>query len=119
MIANAHRVRLADEEYSSYRDIRYILGQAKFLRALFYFNLVKTYGGVPIRPEIEMVDNLVVPRSSAEEVYAYIEKDLREAAIMLPAKFIDDDAGRASESAAVALLMKVLMYQATPGIPTG
>ena len=119
VIANAHRVRLADEEYSSYRDIRYILGQAKFLRALFYFNLVKTYGGVPIRPEIEMVDNLVVPRSSAEEVYAYIEKDLREAAIMLPAKFIDDDAGRASESAAVALLMKVLMYQATPGIPSG
>ena len=44
VIANAHRVRLADEEYSSYRDIRYILGQAKFLRALFYFNLVKTYG---------------------------------------------------------------------------
>jgi hypothetical protein len=115
VIANAHRVKLADNQYSSYRDIREILGQAKFLRAFFYFNLVKTYGGVPIRPEVETVDNLVIPRSTAEEVYACIEKDLREAAIMLRARFTGSDAGKADEGATVALLMKVLMYQATPG----
>ena len=118
VIANAHKVELADNEYSSYRDVREILGQAKFLRALFYFNLVKTYGGVPIRPEVETADSLTVPRNSSAEVYAYIEKDLREAAIMLPARYVDADAGRVSESAAVALLMKVLMYQATPGEPS-
>ena len=115
VIANAHKVELAIYEYASLKPVREILGQAKFLRALYYFNLVKTYGGVPIRPEIETVDNLVIPRNSAAEVYAYIEKDLREAAIMLPTTFTGTDAGKAGEGAAVALLMKVLMYQATPG----
>ena len=115
VIANAHKVRIADNEYNTYRNIRYILAQAKFLRAFYYFNLVKTFGGVPIRPEIETVDNLVIPRSSAEEVYAYIEKDLREAAIMLPARFTEADAGKADGGTCLALLMKALMYQATPG----
>ena len=115
VIANAHRVEIADNEYATYRGVREILAQAKFLRALYYFNLVKTYGGVPIRPEIEKVDSLVIPRSTAAEVYAYIEKDLREAAIMLPATFTGSDAGKAGCGATVALLMKVLMYQATPG----
>lgn len=115
VIANAHRVKLAVHDYGSYKNVREILGQAKFLRAFYYFNLVKTYGGVPIRPEIEQMDNLVIPRSSAEEVYAYIEQDLREAVIMLPARFSGVHAGKAGGGAAVALLMKVLMYQATPG----
>lgn len=116
VIANAHRVQLSNDDYLEYKRVREILGQAKFLRALFYFNLVKTYGGVPIRPEVESVDNLVVPRSSLEECYAYIEKDLREAAIMLDTRYVRTDAGKAGSGAAVALLMKVLMYQATPGI---
>ena len=70
VIANAHKVQLSTTDYSEYKAVREILGQAKFLRAFFYFNLVKTYGGVPIRPEVEEVDNLVIPRSSAEEVYS-------------------------------------------------
>jgi hypothetical protein len=107
---------LAAEDINNYVTVRYILGQAKFLRALFYFNLVKTYGGVPIRPEEENVNNLSVPRSSREEVYAYIEKDLREAAIMLPSKFTDANAGKAGCGACIALLMKVLGYEATPGV---
>ncbi len=115
VIANAHKVKLSVYDYASYKAVREILGQAKFLRALFYFNLVKTYGGVPIRPETETVQGLVVPRNTAAEVYAYIEKDLREASIMLPARYMGTEAGKASEGAAVALLMKVLMYQATPG----
>ena len=115
VIANAHRVQLSTKEYASYQAVREILGQAKFLRAFYYFNLVKTYGGVPIRPEIETMDNFAIPRSTIEEVYAYIEKDLREAAIMLPARYTGQNSGKASGGAAVALLMKALMYQATPG----
>ena len=115
VIAHASEVVLSNTDYSSYRSMRELLGQAKFLRALFYFNLVKTYGGVPIRPEIETVDNLVIPRSTAEEVYAYIERDLREASIMLPARFTGTECGKASAGASLALLMKVLMYQAVPG----
>lgn len=116
VIANIHKVQLSVHDYASYKTVREILGQAKFLRAFYYFNLVKTFGGVPIRPETETVENLVIPRSTTTEVYAYIEKDLREAAIMLPARFMGNDAGKAGGGAAVALLMKVLMYQATPGV---
>ena len=115
VIANAHKVELANEDINGYLTVREILGQAKFLRALFYFNLVKTYGGVPIRPEEEEIGNLTIARSSREDVYAYIEKDLREAAIMLRSKFTDKNAGKAGCGATVALLMKVLGYQATPG----
>lgn len=118
VIANAHRVKISTNDYSEYRQVREILGQAKFLRALFYFNLVKTFGGVPIRPEEETVEKLVIPRSSREETYAYIEKDLREAAIMLPNRFTSSESGKAGAGAATALLMKVLMYEATPGTPS-
>ena len=118
VIANIDRAKVSTNDYSAYREIREILGQAKFLRAYFYFNLVKTFGGVPIRPEVETVDNLVVPRSSREETYAYIEKDLREAAVMLPNRYTSNNSGKASAGAATALLMKVLMYEATPGTPS-
>lgn len=116
VIANADRVKLSTNDYAAFREIREILGQAKFLRAYFYFNLARTFGGVPIRPEVETVENLVVPRSSLEATYAYIEKDLREAVIMLPPRYTSDKSGKASAGAAAALLMKVLMYQATPGV---
>lgn len=64
------------------------------------------------------MDGLVIPRSSLEETYAYIEKDLREAAIMLPNRYTSANSGKASAGAAVALLMKVLMYQGVPGTPS-
>lgn len=116
VIANIDRCRLATHDYTDYMRVREILGQAKFLRALFYFNLVKTFGGVPIRPEVESVDGTAIPRSSLEDTYAYIEQDLREAAVCLPARYTSTSAGKAGGGAAVALLMKVLLYQCTPGI---
>lgn len=119
VIANINRVKLSTTQYDSYTQIRYILAQAKFLRALYYFNLVKSFGGVPIRPETETVENLVIPRSTKEEVYAYIEKDLREAAIMLPTGYVNTtDFGKVTKGAAVGLLMKVLLYEAKPGVPS-
>lgn len=115
VIANVDRVQLSNHETDTYRNIRYILGQAKFLRAWFYFNLVRTFGGVPIRPEVETMDNLVIPRSSKEECYAYIEKDLREAITMLPNRFVSGNSGKVGAGTCAHLLMKVLMYQAKPG----
>jgi len=117
VIHNAYKVQLTLNNYASYQSLRSIVGQAKFLRALFYFNLVKTYGGVPIRPEEEKVDSMVVPRSTREEVYAYIEKDLREAVVMLNpiTRYDNANLGKASMGAALALLMKINMYQAEPG----
>lgn len=117
VIANIDRVRISTNAYTAYQGIRWIYGQAKFLRAYYYFNLVKTFGGVPIRPEVEDVSRLVVPRSTKEECYAYIEKDLREAAIMLPVTYgSSSELGKVTRGAAVGLLMKVLMYEAKPGV---
>ncbi len=119
VIYNIHRVRITNDQVGTYNNVRWIYGQAKFLRAYYYFNLVKTFGGVPIRPEEEGVDSLVVPRSTKEQCYAYIEKDLREAAIMLPNVYASSaDLGKVTRGAAIALLMKVLMYEAKPEVPS-
>jgi hypothetical protein len=102
---------------TSEKEIREVLGQAKLLRALFYFNLVKTYGGVSIQPENINLDNMIVPRASIEEVYAYIEKDLREAILILRRnRYQLNEAGQTGVGGALGLLMKVLVYQASPGI---
>lgn len=62
-----------------------ILGEARFLRALSYRNLVRSWGGVPLRIEpIENVDQASGKRASVEEVYALIIKDLKFAEINLP-----------------------------------
>lgn len=117
VIYNIDRVKISTDSYSLYQDIRNIYGQAKFLRAFYYFNLVKSFGGVPIRPEQESADSLVMPRSSKEACYAYIENDLREAAVMLPSSYFGtSNLGKATRGVAVALLMKVLMYEATNGV---
>ncbi|MCZ4221959.1 RagB/SusD family nutrient uptake outer membrane protein [Pedobacter rhodius] len=89
------------------------IGQAKFIRALMYFNLVRMYGGVPlVLNEITSeTQAYTYNRASDQEVYAQIEKDLTEAAAVLPASYSGSDIGRATSIAANALLGKVLMFQ--------
>jgi hypothetical protein len=91
---------------------RYI-GQAKFLRALMYFNLVRMFGGVPlVLTEITSEQQAYTyNRATAAEVYAQIEKDLTEAAAVLPASYIGTDIGRATSIAANGLLGKVYMFE--------
>jgi len=99
-------------------SLRKWYAQAKILRALFYFNLAKTFGGVSIQPETQTIDSLIAPRSTLDETYAYIEKDLREAALNLqPTAYIAANAGGIDMSAGLGLLMKVLLYEASPGTP--
>ncbi|HEY9260757.1 RagB/SusD family nutrient uptake outer membrane protein [Chitinophaga sp.] len=91
---------------------RYI-AEAKFLRALFYFNLVRTFGDVPlVLKEITNPDDgYAYGRNPKEEVYAQIEKDLTEAAAALPVSYTGADAGRATQGAAKAMLGRVLLTQ--------
>jgi starch-binding outer membrane protein, SusD/RagB family len=101
----------------SEREIREVYGQAKFLRALLYFNMVKTFGGVSIMPENQSLDSLIVRRSTLDESYAYIEKDLRESLLILfRGRYQDVNAGQAGIGAALSLLLKVLVYEASPGV---
>jgi hypothetical protein len=87
-----------------------ILGEAHFLRALNYFNLVKAYGGVPLRLEpTESASPAILnlPRASAEEVYTQIVADLTEAAATMPQR----NDKRAGRDAALTLLAKVQLYR--------
>lgn len=101
------------------KEIREVYGQAKLLRALFYFNLVRTYGGVSIQPETTSMDSLKIPRSTEQETYAYIERDIRESLLLLrKQRYAASEAGQLDMSAGLGLLMKVLLYEASPGIKT-
>ncbi|MET0393212.1 MAG: RagB/SusD family nutrient uptake outer membrane protein [Chitinophagaceae bacterium] len=64
-------------------DVTKYVSEARFLRALWYFHLVRNWGGVPIRTETNM-DSLSVKRNSAEEVYNLILGDLQYAETNLP-----------------------------------
>ncbi|MEN9698935.1 MAG: hypothetical protein RLZZ301_133 [Bacteroidota bacterium] len=89
----------------------HILAEAKFLRAYYYFELVKFFGDVPLiidkRIGIDEVKN--IPRAPKAEVYAQIEKDLKDAAAVLSS--VAAEKGRATKGAAQSLLGKVYLYQ--------
>lgn len=85
------------------------LGEAYFLRAVTYFDLVRMFGGVPLRTEPTQVETLNLPRESAEAVYAQIVADLETARDLLPAV----NPGRQLPSAATAYLAKLYLTRAT------
>jgi hypothetical protein len=89
----------------------HIIAEAKFLRAYYYFELVKYFGDVPliIDKRIGIEEALQIPRSPKAEVYAQIEKDFSEAAQVLNP--IAAQKGRATKGAALAFLGKVYLYQ--------
>ena len=92
---------------------RRISGEASFMRAYHYFNLVRLYGGVfLIDKEINATDALEIPRSSVEDIYRFIVADLKNAvANCSTAKFsaAAGTGGAATKWAAQALLAKVYL----------
>lgn len=94
-----------------------LLGEAHYLRAYYYFRLVRVFAGVPITTEvIDNSDNWGVPRASTEQVYNLILEDLTKANYMLPVRSAMkvEDLGRATKGAAQAMLLKVNLYMASP-----
>lgn len=94
-----------------------ILAEARFLRAIHYFNLVRLFSDVPLRLEpVTGLQNLTLPGSPADEVYAAIIADLEYAVENLPQTYTGVagvNTGRATSIAAHALLAKVhLQYGA-------
>lgn len=87
------------------------VGEAKFLRALLYFNLVRIYGDVPL--VLQVITNpeqgYSFGRNSQDEVYAQIITDLIDAEGGLPFTYNSAEAGRATKGAAMALLGKVYL----------
>jgi hypothetical protein len=91
---------------------RYI-GEAKFLRALMYFNIVRMYGDVPLilKETADVSDGYSYSRNPVSEVYAQIINDLTDSEKTLPATYTGADVGRATSGAAKGLLAKVYLTQ--------
>lgn len=101
------------------------VGQALFLRALYYFNLVRLYGDVPlVLSPISSPDEAYPARTPLKDVYTQIIADLKAAADKLPESWADasklplswrghDQIGRATSGAANGLLAKVYITLAT------
>lgn len=88
-----------------------ILAQASFLRAYYYFELVKWFGDVPMPVDVRVSFGTVQDynRTSKSDVYAQIEKDLTYAIGILPE--LQDEQGRVTKGAAQALLGKAYIFQ--------
>lgn len=100
---------IPETQLTSAMKAKYV-GEAKFMRALFYFLLVIQFGDVPIYLDVPD-DGQGLPRSPKEEVWAQIELDLVDAANRLLTKSEESDVGRATKGAAWALLGKARLYQ--------
>lgn len=88
------------------------IGEAKFLRAYSYFQLVNIFGKVPLKliPQQE-TGGIHVPFSEVSAIYTQIEKDLGDAAGALPKEYASNNLGRVTKGAAYGLLAKVQLYQ--------
>jgi tetratricopeptide (TPR) repeat protein len=89
------------------------IGEARFLRALYYFNLVRYFGDVPLILDLKTVDDAVIARTSKAEVYNQIIEDLTFAENHLPlrSEYPDSDEGRVNKGATKILLGKVYLTQ--------
>lgn len=86
--------------------------EAKFLRAYFYFELVRLFGNIPLIIEPLRPDQWYnIEQTPSKDVYTQIEKDLNEAIADLPIIILVSEKGRVSKGAALALLGKVILFQ--------
>ena len=105
--ANAAIENIPDVKMEEGLKNRYI-AEAKFLRALYYFNLVRFFGDVPLVTKLGL-DEAIGPRTSKDQVYEFLIDDLMTAENALPMRSTYDakDKARASKEAAKILLGKV------------
>ncbi|WGQ08461.1 RagB/SusD family nutrient uptake outer membrane protein [Pedobacter gandavensis] len=95
----------------------YWIAESRFLRAMFYFELFKRYGGVPLLGDriLSLDDDLSFKRNSQDEVAQYILSEIEAVKDKLrPNPIQDADIGRASKAAALALKSRLLLYLASP-----
>jgi hypothetical protein len=91
-------------------------GEAEFMRAFFYFNLVNEFGGVPLVTTTNYQANDAIKRSSVAEVYAQIIADLQDAQGKLTSGYLDGNNAstneriRPNKGAAQALLARAYLY---------
>jgi len=93
------------------------IAEAKFIRAFYYFSMVKRYGGVPLITDVQdptaPVETLQVKRNTEKEVYDFIATELDAAIAGLPETYDGKDQYRATKYAALALKCRAMLYAAS------
>lgn len=97
-----------------------VLGQAYFMRGLYYYHLVNFFGRVPLVLQVPEINTFSEKQATVEAGWAQVISDFKEAAKRLPAKYSDvtgpdkNDLGRATKGAAMAFLGKAYLFKPTP-----
>ncbi|SMC40076.1 Starch-binding associating with outer membrane [Pedobacter africanus] len=88
-----------------------ILGEAKFLRGQYYFDLVRLFGDVPMKlKSTEATDDVLLPRTDRYEIYTQIIKDMTEAAALIPENSAKSKDERLSKGAVKGMLARVALF---------
>lgn len=110
--ANQVLEKVPSIEAMTEQERKEIVGEARFLRAYFYFVLINGFENVPLVLATEKdINKLKVPQASPDEVWTQIENDLLEAEAALPSSYDDSQIGRATQGAAKAMLGKVYLFR--------
>lgn len=119
-IATANKVIQNAQKDASYVDEKVVNryeGEARFFRALQYYDLLRSYGGVPIVERLLDLssEELYAPRNTREQVVEFILKDLDFAALHLPlpSELKGEEIGRFTKTAALTLKSRVALYEGT------
>ena len=112
VLENVPAIKETDPDANPVRIDQYV-AEAKFMRALYHFALCQVFGEVPLVDHVLKPSEFEQSRSTFKDLFDFIEKDLREAASILPSSYTDLDIGRATSGAANALLAKILVYQSS------
>lgn len=109
-IENLPKSETLDEDFIAVR-----VAEARFIRAHFYFEMAKRYGGVPLATEALSPDaseeELFIPRNSEKEIYDFIGSEMDAIAAILPS--VADLDGRVTKWTALALKSRAMLYAAS------
>jgi hypothetical protein len=105
----------ATEQEAQKATINSRIGELRFLRALNFFYLTMIFGGVPLVDHVLSASEYNMPRADISQVLDLCKSDLTQAIALLPTKseWGNENAGRASKGAAMALLAKVYLYESS------
>lgn len=95
-------------------QIKSLTAECRFIRAYYYFDLAKKYGGMPIITTVQVfednLEELQVMRNQEDEVYDFILSELNAAIVDLPEEWDANNENRATKSVAQALKSRAMLY---------
>ncbi|HNW49706.1 MAG TPA: RagB/SusD family nutrient uptake outer membrane protein [Prolixibacteraceae bacterium] len=111
-LKNVERIPFPDEGTKNQ-----MVGEVFFLRAFFYTEIIKRFGGMPILTEEDLLvpgDDLMRSRDTYRDCFAFIMDDLKKAIDLLPVTLNTNEYGRTTKGAAMALKARLLLFSASP-----